>query len=195
MAKKDFYDVNHANLRLSGTIVRLGGLPIYISEVYDDWSVRAKYLLSYKDLRIPNLLNSEQLDISPVPLGFCQMEESASYLMRIPRRRTKQGLSEDSINSHDAPRNSIMESKAYSQSLGNTIINKYPPLKAALKMLGKGFNSVGIARNWALYHQGTRILLLYKYHGQVGELANGVFSLTEEYRYLQESLDEELPNG
>lgn len=195
MAKKDFYDVNHANLRLSGTIVRLGDLPIYISEVNEDWSVRAKYLISYKDLRIPDLLNSEALDISPVPLGFCQMGETCSYLMRMPRRRTKQGLSEDSINAHDGPRNFIMESKAYSQSLGNTIINNYPPLAAAIKMLGKGFYSVGIARNWALYRHGTRTLLLYKYYGQVGELANGVFSLTEEYRYLQESLDEELKNG
>jgi hypothetical protein len=195
VAKKDFYDVNHANLRLSGTIVRLGGLPIYISEVNQDWSVRAKYLISYKDLRIPDLLKSEALDISPVPLGFCQMGETCSYLMRMPRRRTKQGLSEDSINSHDGPHNYIMESKTYSQSLGNTIINNYPPLEAAIKMLGKGFHSVGIARNWALYRYDTRTLLLYKYYGQVGELANGVFSLTEEYRYLQESLDEELKNG
>lgn len=199
MARNDFYDTLHANLRLGHTIVLLNKLPIYVLEVRPDWTAGIQYLLTGKMSTLPDIREIEGLDISPVPLGFCQIGENASYLMRMPRRRTKQGLEEASVVSHDGNRASIRQSNTYAQNLGNCITGVYPSLKDATSMLGKGFRSVCVARNWAIMREGGKIDLLYKYYGKVGSYApvyiGSPFTLLPEYSYLQECLDQEITNA
>lgn len=194
MAKNDFFDVNHANLRLNATIVRLNNLPVYISEVREDWSVVIKYLLSGKSSTLPDIRTVEGLDISPVPLGFCQVGDTAAYLMRMPRRRTKQGLSEDSICMHNyMGRISVRESGAYAKALANTILGVYPSIKNALSILERGVaSSVAISRNWSL---SSKHLIQYKYFGNVGTYTGGQFLLDGDYSYLQECLEKEIINA
>lgn len=196
MPQNDFYDVAHANLRLSNTIVRINNYPVFVIEVREDWTVAVQYLGSGKIAELSDIRNLKGLDISPVPLGFCQNGHTTSYLMRMPRRRTKQGLAEDSIATHDGNGNSVRRSNAYSKALDNTITGVYPTLKAALSMINaKGFASVGISRNWAIGNAGDMIYFMYKYYGKVGILKDNRFILDEEYSYLQECLDQEIGNA
>lgn len=192
MPNNDFYDVAHANLRLSGTIVRLNDYPVYVQEVNDDWTASIMFLNSGKKATTGDIREQEGLDISPVPLGFCQIGQQASYLMRMPRRRTKQGLSEDSISSHDGNSSSVRRDNAYSKSLHNTITNVYPSLSTAISMLDKSFTSVGIARNWAVTRIDGFNVLMYKYYGPVGKVMDKQYILDQDYSYLQECLDQEV---
>lgn len=196
MPHNDFYDVDHANLRLSNTIIRLGNYPIYLTEVYADWSASVTYLHSGKGSVLSDIRTLKDFDISPVPLGFCNAGSTASYLMRMPRRRTKQGLSEDSIAFHDGNRQSVRQNGAYAKALSNTINGVYPAKKEALSMLAKGFYVVAISRNWALARDVGGTYLHYKYYGVVGKLIeNEIYSLNPDFNYLQESLDQEIGNA
>lgn len=191
-----FYDPSHAQLRLGNTIIRLKGLPIFVGEIRGDYSTVIQYLGSGKQSEVDDIRKLEDIDLTPVPLGFVQIGERAYYMMRKPSRRTKQGLSEESLFIHEfGGRSSIRQDAAYRKAVSNTILGEYPSLKASFKMLGNQFSSVPIHRNWALRSSSSGLKkLLYKYSGVVGHWDDvlGKMVLSTDFEYLREVLDQEL---
>lgn len=190
----EFHSAEHANLRLGNTIIRIKGYPVYVYGINGDYSCDLRYLGRDKLTRIKDIRVIEGIDILPVPLGFCHYGDLAMYLFRRPSRRTKQGLSEESLSTHTGRTPAIGSCGKWRHALHRTIVGEFPSITNTFKILKiQGQGSVPIHRNWAIQAGGTPALL-YKFHGTVGYWDEGAkrFRLNEAFAYLQETLDEEI---
>lgn len=84
--------------RLSGTIVRYQGNPIFIDAVNvrnplhvlaHDCITKVKFDIHSSDV---------ELDISSPPLGYVNTEDNCTYLTRVPARRFKQGVDAGAVD-------------------------------------------------------------------------------------------------
>lgn len=189
-----FHSAEHADLRLGRTVIRVNQEPVYVSSIGQGYNAEFRYLCSDKSSAVNDIREVKGIDLSPVPLGFCSLGGTAIYLFRRPSRRTKQGLSHDSLGSHVGRLPEIGSSSDMRKALGNTIIGRFPSQEAAFKIVSKNGGSAPIHRNWAVQASPGDTSLLYKFHGNVGVWNNTAkrFTLHEEYAYLQETLDEEI---
>ena len=87
-------DAEYAGQKLSGSIVRLNGRPIYIERVYSDGSVYATNFMGHE---VNCQLN--ELDLEPVPLGYINLKRDAIYGQRMPSRYYIQGLRNNNFTS------------------------------------------------------------------------------------------------
>lgn len=175
-------DHEYANSRLHETIVRLGSEPVYVH------SVGPGMLVTCHLLKNDDVVNCkiDDLDLRPVPLGYCNYNKVACYLSRIPMRRDwRQGLRRGnfcSLSGYSADR------IPYSV-VGEAIKGEYPSFDKALIAIGK-VKSIAWHRHWAMDNTGR---VLYK-GGEtpVGEIKGGVVELTSRHMYLAEALKESL---
>ncbi len=189
--KLKFYDSSHASIRLSNTVVKLKGLPILLGEIRGDYSTTGVILSSCKRIAINSVAEAEGLDVSPVPLGFTMYRGNALYLMRRPQRRTKQGLHEGAIMCAELGRlPRLLECGDFCKSLAATITGSFPKVSTVMDMFNKDIvRSAPISRNWALNRGGV---LMYKFEGPVGSFVKDQFTLDDDFKYLQETLDQEV---
>lgn len=197
-----FSDTQSASMRLSNSIVRytLDGksVPILIHDVNGDWSARFTNLLTDREGSIESVQGNEQLELRSVPLGFCQIGAITRYLMRMPRRRYKQGLSVESLYSTGPMRLPTFADSKFRLAIGNTIAGVYRTQEEVLKSIEDGdVLSEAVHRNWAfLKHpkdSDGSIRVLHKYYGGVGFLGEeGKAVLHSDWDWLQETLDGDL---
>lgn len=176
-------DYEYANSRLTETIVRLKGEPVFIHRVGPGM------ITSYNKLNGEGGIEScmaSDLDLRPVTLGYCNYNKFACYLTRVPMRRDwRQGLRRGNFLSlTGAPAERIPY-----ESLRQVIMNDYPTFKAALEAVKK-IKSMAWHRHWAVDCHGQ---LLHKgAERPVGTIRDGVPELASKYFYLAEALKEAL---
>lgn len=122
---KTYEEADYANNRLKETIVRLkDGKPILIL------SVRSEQEIVYSDLSqdCSGVCTLSDLNIDPVPLGYCNINNLSRYLVRMPMRQDwKQGLRSNSLRDIAGRRVEIQY-----KYLVDTIMGKFPSFKAAI---------------------------------------------------------------
>lgn len=184
-------ETEYAHTRITGTIVRLDGEPVYVTEPVGGRSFRVKVLDDEQGDRHTVALTA--LDVSPVPLGFVNFLNVASYLVRMPKRRDyKQGTRMENITSLHGFRVADIPML----HLAKTIRNNYPTFTAALrkveakaKLKKTKFHSIAWHRDWALRHD---LAVIYRGGAIVGTISGGRPVLNEDKLYLRERLEEAL---
>lgn len=193
---KSLYNTDHANMRLSNTVVRVNGSPHWVTEVRGDWSALSRNLATWREFIIPDVRDEAVIDVTPVTLGFCQIGERARYLSRVPSRRTKQGLSVESIFAEGGGLPNFSNDRHLSKQLASTINNEYPSFTKALSEIVKGqLVSLCCHKDWALLSRDGSIFIMHKFSGRVGEVVNGKVVLDKKNSYLQENLESDLPEA
>jgi hypothetical protein len=172
----------YARSRLEGTVIRTGlGEPVYVSSVEPSDTGVSCNTIRLKDSYIESF-PLDNLDLTPVPLGYLNKGTNALWVFRKPIRASKQGLSMNNCNIQTISREWPLK------ELHKTILGEYDPLSVLLPKISKGsLNTVGFDRHFAM----GLTTLLYK-GKEAGTVANGKFSLNRRYWYLTEYLEEVL---
>ena len=182
-----YEEPGYAADRLMGTIVRHKGKAVKVDVI----GAGGKTGITYISTGRREECNLRDLDITPVPLGFCNLNREATYLSRCPVRQDwKQGLRNKTLRS-SSDRWGIDEIPF--KAIGYTIENNYPTLKDAFQHLSEGaVNMMAWCRNFAVDSQGN---IYFKALGVVGEFLDRKerrFQLKKEFIWVQESLEEVL---
>ncbi len=175
----------YAAERLVGTIVRYQGKAVRINEIDLGGGVNLSYITSGKR----DLVKLKDLDITPVPLGFCNYSGSTTYLSRSPVRQDwKQGLRSRTLRS-SSPRWAVDEIPF--KAIGKTIEGEYPKIEAIADHMKEGrVESMAWCRDFSITRAGT---IEYKVFGEIGrflDMKERRFQLNDNYRWVQEALEE-----
>ncbi|MCI0564269.1 MAG: hypothetical protein MN733_37825 [Nitrososphaera sp.] len=207
----DFYDRDHANNYLAGTIIRFEGRPTYVQNVDYVGPRSRKLLLIHSPLRSVKTLQNklEDFDLRPWKLGMYNfridgMIAEAAWMQRYPARRWKVGLDHASIcviPVRKAEDNIIFDiirrgnqratQWSYNEDMANMLEQIYPTLHEALLIIGRCTRrSVAFSPNFAV--TGTK-KLMYRHNDEpVGRIEDGRPVLSNEYAQLPDMLEEEF---
>lgn len=183
-------DREYANQKLLHTIVRHGGVPVTILEIRGR-EVTVQHL---KDERV-NVVRYDELDITPVPLGYMNTREDTIFTCRRPMRNDwRQGLRSQTlvgIDGRSCPFDNI--------SLHNTIMGIYPTFRQAVEYFGENLNSknpftavrvkdkTAFNRDFALKRNGN---IEYKGVMIIGTVHNGRPIVNEKCLWINETLEQ-----
>lgn len=181
-------DIDYARKRLNGTLVRnTSGDPFLVQGVLKEGSVVV--------CLGTNLITSEatftpinDIDLTPVPLGFANHGDKMSFFCRRPLRRDwKQGLSTGNMIIYgDAKRDFSWG------MLTNTIINKFPKLNEVVRYVKKDSGrSKAFSRNFGLSSLNGDVALVYRKF-VVGRLDGDNLVLSRDKFFLEEHLRESV---
>lgn len=153
--------------RLDGTICRYDDFPYYVR--YQARGTLHLYSLQSNGKKLALEVNphDERLDISTVPLGFCQASENVvTYLSRRPNRLYKQGISSDSLSMRWIGSQKVNFTYICG-AFENMVMDKYPDLNDTLKVLRKSEveKEVAISRDTALKWNPSLKLTFVYYKG------------------------------
>jgi hypothetical protein len=118
--------------------------------------------------------NDEKLDVSTVPLGYCQAsEETVIYMSRRPTRMYKQGISGDSLTMRwiGTGGHAKFSFSYVSQPFEDMILGKYPSLNDAFLKLRKATTDreIAISRDTALkFNPNQGLIYVYFKGDEVG---------------------------
>lgn len=176
-------DYNYAASRLVDTVVMLGDVPVYIMGINADCTV------NYSDLggTRGGVCNLDDLNLTPVKLGFVNHKGSAYYIVRKPMRRDwRQGMRLCNVTCTNKPIPRDMSLV----DIQNTIVNNFPTLDEVKGQFKSGANwgSLAWCRLFALNRRG-QLLHASDVVGYYNKETDK-FVLKEEYQYLNEALME-----
>lgn len=192
-----YNNLHDAQMRLDGTIIRIGRWPIKVSGIdtrYGD-NDEESMMLFYKFLKSnredQTELIEENVNVEPVPLGYVNLDTESIYVQRIPDRRWKQGLCEDGL--HAIGRASLIrEVFRNGACLADTILNIYPSLEMALDTIQHPQAiSIAFSRKFGLLKGRRGPLKLMNIGREVGTIENNVPVLSSAFNHLAELLEEE----
>lgn len=176
------YYTNHqyAAGRLEGTIVsNTDGDPIYVEEV------KAHYYLVRKllDLKLYEA-KPEEIDLTPVKLGWYNTDDTAYYITRVPCRKWKQGLSGENIAIDGCYKNKPIPFNLINPNLHYTIRGIYPSYDRVVHDLKKlpNLKKRAFHRQWAVDKDG----LLWYSGWIVGSIVHDIPQLTKQNQYLKD---------
>lgn len=180
-------DWDYAESRLNNTLVRLGNLPYFVHNICCETG-RVEGFLTYE--REHAACDLYDLNLEPVPLGYCNTPEGSAYGQRLPTRHYKQGLNG---TNYFAKEFRLMADSAHT---AKTILGLYPdPMEAAEYVMNKEVKSRAFSRDFALgYKRKDTMSLLFRSHecGTVtwnDEKINLNYHLSDQAQYLQEMLE------
>ena len=187
---KNYTNVAYAQSRLVGTIVRVKGKAAYIDQItakrisYTDWVTGGA-----EEAKI------EDMDITPVPLGYCNTMKVTPYLVRYPVRQDwKQGLRHKTLKTicnHDIKVTSEMIPWA---DVFKTINGEFPKFEEVLKIIhdNRGVvRSMAYSRDFAIYSDKT---VWYKEQFAIGtvediDATDGIVSIKEEFEWVRDAFE------
>lgn len=167
-------NVEYARTRLLGTIVTYKGEPVNITAVVND---RKGVTCSYVSFEEEGVCPVDNLDLTPLKLGFVNTPYGTGFLSRMPKRHDwRQGLRDQNCNVYgDVPKRMLMELK----SLRLTTKNIFPSIEEAIA------KCTAFSRNFAVMKGGN---LMYK-NEVVGGVERGALKFLPQYQYLKLRLD------
>jgi hypothetical protein len=182
-------NVEYASQRLTGTIVRVGEVPVYVSSVTK--TRQEGIICKIHDLQEPDadgdgkFVSVDTLNLKPVPLGYINYGVSCYYLVRKPMRNDwRQGLRRG--NSAFVGEEGFFELPY--QELSQTILGKYPKVRDALALVEtRRKDKVAFSRDFAVGHYKT-----LHYKGRCVGTFDKQPALDKKYFYLNEYLQETL---
>lgn len=178
----------YAAERLVGTIVRANNKAVKINNIGIAGDVDFTYLTMNKR----DIGKLENLDITPVPLGFCNYNGGISYLSRCPVRQDwKQGLRSRTLRSSN--RNWGPDDIPF-KVIGKTIENDYPKFEDIFKILESDkVHAIAWCRDFAI---DKNLNIFYKAIlepiGKFLDIKERRFSLEKRNRWVEESLVEAI---
>jgi len=181
-----FDDIDYANKRLGGTLVRTKtGAPYMVasvSQIGRDIVCIGNFLGNPKAEGI----NLSEIDLTPVSLGFFNVGEKMFFACRRPMRKDwKQGLSPQNLLIYGGRLGEIGF-----EPLIQPITNNYPRVGEALSFLSKKDKaSRAFSRDFGLSKRDGRLIICYRKY-DVGEVKSGEFVLSPDKFFLQQHLSE-----
>jgi hypothetical protein len=178
-------DVDYAAKRLNLSLVRrTNGNPFFVSSTLRDGK---KIVCLGQDLvsQREEIVYLEDIDLTPVPLGFFNMGGKMSFACRKPMRKDwKQGLSLNSLVLYGVDKRNF--SFSY---LTETIMGTYPTYQQSVSYVNKTKNrSMAFSRDFGISNkeeEGSK--LIYRKY-VVGEIKNGVAVLSPDKYFLEQHL-------
>lgn len=155
-----------ANMRLSRTIVKFEGRPIYVVGLWDGLLLQCKTLIdTVEDVLID--ANDSRLDISSPKLGFYQTSSGTFYAMRCPTRSQRQGVDVARLLCYDVS-TGLFTRASYDMSVlrafGKSIFGDFRKISEILDGQSGAF-----ARTWAIRRTKSKnVWLLYHKTEAVG---------------------------
>jgi len=147
---KRYLTPGDVKMRLDGSVCRYKGEPVLVSAL-PDMNVMCHFIGSRKkDVIIDS--SDPDLDISSVPLGYCN-EEHLPYYTRAPFRQQKQGVSSHNLMiKHTDGRVERMRGGFANTPFAEMIAGDYPKFSTALDRAraGGGFKGCAFHRRYAL---------------------------------------------
>ena len=171
-----------ASLYLVDSIIRYNSEPVFVRGVGGNFEVVANNLA--KGGLVKFNLNSELVDLTPIPLGYLNTRGRAFYVSRKPKRSWRQGLSSSNL------RNPRHWELVLSKRLANLINGDYPPFLEVLVKFKDGgeVEEMAFSRRFAISREGS----LYYKGEEVGHLKDNNLTLHNDYQYLTEVLREDM---
>lgn len=181
-------DFAYAASRLNESVVVHSetNTPVYIQRVDDEGNWLGQNALGKRAVG-----RVENLDLTPVKLGYVNSTTYASYIQRRPERRYRQGFRQSSMhNLSDTPGVRIL-----SPELASTIRGIYPTLEMCIDRVENGeATTQAFSREFAVsrkLQKGYTLLFKDKVVGWVDCNDNvQTFGLDNKYEYLSEMLTE-----
>jgi hypothetical protein len=199
MRNRKFHNDQHANAYLSGSIIRVDDLPVYVTEV-SGGIVRYLRIEDVKRKAVSDNIPLEhpKIDMNPVPLGFYALKDEKDlggcYLKRGPYRQWKIGLtSENCVASNPfkyGQQGWPMSSHVlWTQTMRDTILGIYLTPDAAQDLAKKKNCVVGFSRNFGVFGD----YLLFRDLGEpVGDVTKGTPKLHSDFTFLSQQLKADL---
>jgi len=210
-----FADIEQASLRLNGAVILFEGEPHYVADVRDvDGIPEARMWKLPVNLNEPpsryvkKLLTDKGFGkFQPINPGMINFFEGcpftgrvtyhASYLERVPVRRTKQGLSRENTSILN-PKDTIdFRGLVSSESFCFMVENKYPEYSEAVSSLVTD-SSIAVTNKYSVGINSKSVPTIMKMTKPVGMFrGNDELLLYPKYSYLREEILEEtnLPNN
>lgn len=177
-----YKEPDYADSRLRDTVVRFQGKPAYLTRVDNDLNAFIRLDLDSEDEKVVHL---DELELSSPPLGYFNSGNKAHYFSRRPLRNDyRQGIRPNQI---------VVLSGTASPSWGRLmqcIEGKFPSLEEALKTLEqRSMKSVAFSREFCLFKEKGKILLVRSWKGRVGEVVEGKINLDKGKEHLSKLLE------
>lgn len=182
------YDsIDFAQGRLLGTVISYDEHPVYIKDIHHDGIVEIIDVRTSKEKTAS--LYDKKFSKVPCQLGYCNYNGEAKYLSRIPQRRWKQGIDDNSLYYSTGNRLRNLKCAAFA----NTIEGIYPPFEEAVTRVRENIMaSCAFSRYFAVELQGKVVVLCFKGE-EVGVLdVAGIPVLHDRFFFLKEMLTEVL---
>ena len=186
---KTYEEADYANNRLRETVVRLkDGTPIQIIVILNSDTVNYIDLLNRKE----GICKLSDLNIDPVPLGYCNTQSKCTYLVRMPMRQDwKQGLRFNSLRDINGRK---VDFNYY--TIAHTIMGKFPSLSECIDKFSntsknpfntdqRNIKSIAFNRDFCI-KDGE--LLEYKGVYVVGTISKNGYKLKERFDWVEDCL-------
>lgn len=183
-----YESTDDVKLRLGSSLVRkMDGSPVYVQGVESRNEVVVHNCHSGRKER----LSVEELDLTPVPLGYVESDGEVMYVTRKPTRRYKQGLTTENMVVRDVMRNSFTRLPVNDKGLCKAIMNNYPKVEEAFQECRAGKRIVPFSREWAVANYKDDLCVMHK-GIVVGYVGDDNVMLSPDKYFLKESLMESL---
>lgn len=170
-------DSEYAHSRLANTFVRHKGKAVYVRRVRDNFVCN---LYSYGEGGREYDVKLEELDLSSPPLGLVNVGDTCHYVTRRPMRNDwRQGVRSSNTTWRQGR-------SVENEFLSRCIDGKFPTKSTALRRLREGHRQVAISRDFYLTKSGSRVMLNYKWYGEVGQMTTRSLNFSEKWEHLKE---------
>lgn len=172
------------NLRLTKTIVRWQGRPVFVNGLYDTTMIAVWDMVPGSKHFVVDA-NDSRLDISSPPLGFMIYREYAYYAARRPLRSQRQGLDVERMMFYDLRTLSwvrFSRDDEVLESMRKMLLREYPKIS---EFNDQKWKSMPISRTWAIKRMPSkRHSILYHKAEAVGyfDLINRQFKILPDFR-------------
>lgn len=160
-----FFDAQHVRQKLNNTVCMYKGQPYYIVHEGIGEEVLA-YSMDIDPRRdsakkpLSVSYTDKEFDYSEINLGYMNMDGTAYYVARDPRRINSQGLTSGALRI--TPALSMRDVGMMRREFYDCIMGRHPSLKEALDKLSSGeADSVAIARHFAIGKVSNKVYGVY----------------------------------
>lgn len=183
MTKIVYAGADHARGRLVDTLIRVGDEPCIVLGVGGNIHLSLDVvMIKDEEHRVVNL---DDANLEPVPLGNVNGEFGFGYASRIPHRRWKQGLRKEAIFLEHSPWR-FEGVKLRSKSLRDTILGIYPSFDEAINKLGGDVRGYAFSRSFGVGFNDKRELKLFYKGNEIGDVGDNIY-IKPEFFFLKEA--------
>lgn len=184
-------DFDYARQFLVGSYVLYNGNIILVNDIHGDGLVEFSYF-DHPDRWEETAL--QNIDLSPMPLGYMNMDNKAAFLARVPARQFRQGIREGNLQIYDGGAWRRVMGRL-PQAFINTVRGNYPTVdRCFMEIYNNGKESRAFSRKFAIKSGKNKELSPLHYRGNnVGTISPDLnFKLKNKFGFLKESLVEIL---
>ena len=201
MKNKKFFDIDHANMYLTESIIRVDSVPVRVEKVVYENALNRRvlyYKIIGKKEKMRNIsLRSPRVDMNPLPLGFINFSEfgfpkKAIRTYRVPSRQWRIGLTTENFkivpNVFDTHRmkKKIMESIHFK----NSVCGNFPNIEEIIKNIkDKKAISQAFSRDFAMDKNNLQFIQLKE---PVGKIFKDEVMLFNDFLYLSQLLEKAI---